>query len=258
MLETVHRAAIERNCYDITFEDPSDSLQELRDCMDVQRLLQFPPAVTALSSCVARFRKKASSEMEIATTSGQDSIPDASNTFNKVNNNKSSHSSKSDAVIDSRYKSILVPPPALIEEARKALKINKGQMKRCWESLLFLQLESSEMAMQDAFRELLVKRLHAEIFSKKDEDVGHGKQIVDTENDYNIDKTFIMMRGQQSDTNSSDPKKIGEVLDASDEVKKLQALQELLEEREVELQAVADKVSSRCKKLGISVKVKEA
>lgn len=256
MLETIHRIAGERNCYDITFEDPSDSLQELRDCMDVQRLLQFPPAVTALSLCVARFRNMANSEMEIATTSGQDSIPDSFNSFTK-GNDKSSHLSKSSTIIDNGYKTILVPPSALIEEARKALKINKSQMKRCWESLLFLQLESSEMAIQEAFREFLVKRLHAEIFSKKDEDVGHGKQIVDTENDYNIDKTFIMMRAQQSDADSSDPKMIGEVLDASDEEKKLQALQELLEEREVELQAVADKVSSRCKKLGISVKVRE-
>lgn len=255
MLETIHRTAMERNCFDITFEDPSDSLQELRDCMDVQRLLQFPPAVAALSLCVARFCNMANSEMEIATTSGQDSVPDSSSPFTKANN-KSSNMSKSNIIIDRGYKTILVPPSALIEEARKALKINKGQMKRCWESLLFLQLDSSEMAIQEAFRELLVKRLHAEIFSKKDEDVGHGKQIIDTVNDYNIDKTFTMMRAQQPDASSSDPKMIGDVLDASDEEKKLQALQELLEEREVELQAVADKVSSRCKKLGISVKVK--
>jgi len=194
--------------------------------------------------------------MEIATTSGQDSVPDSSKTFAK-DNSKSSHMSKSNTIIDRGYKTILVPPSALIEEARKPLKINKGQMKRCWEALLFLQLESSEVAIQEAFRELLVKRLHAEIFSKKDEDVGQGKQIVDTENGYKIDKTFTMMRAQRSDANGSDPKMIGDVLDASDEEKKLQALQELLEEREVELQAVADKVSSRCKKLGISVKVRK-
>lgn len=248
MLETIYRIAIERNCYDITFEDPSDSLQELRDCMDVQRLLQFPPAVTALSLCVARFRNTVNSEVETATTSGQD--------ITKANN-KTPHASKSNAAIGIDYKTILVPPAKLIEEARKALKINKVQMKRCWESLLFLQLGSSEMAVQEAFRELLVKRLHAEIFSKSDEAVGHGKQITDTDNDYNIDKTFIMMRQSQPEANNSDPKMIGDVLDASDGEKKLQALQELLEEREVELQAVADKVSLRCKKLGIPVKVSE-
>lgn len=241
MLETIYRIASERNCNDITFEDPSDSLQELRDCMDVQRLLQFPPTVTALSLCVARFRNIVSSET--ATTSGQDITK---------GNNKAPH-----AAVDIDYKTILVPPSKLIEVARKALKINKVQMKRCWESLLFLQLGSSEMAVQEAFRELLVKRLHAEIFSKSDEAVGHGKQITDTDNDYNIDKTFIMMRQQKSEASNADPKMIGDVLDASDEEKKLQALQELLEEREVELQAVADKVSLRCKKLGIPVKVQQ-
>ncbi|KAG0558397.1 hypothetical protein KC19_10G025200 [Ceratodon purpureus] len=248
MLETIYRIATERNCNDITFEDPSDSLQELRDCMDVQRLLQFPPAVTALSLCVARFRRMVNSEVETATTSGQDVTK---------GNNKTPHASKSTAALDVDHKTILVPPPKLIEEARKALKINKVQIKRCWESLLFLQLGSSEMAVQEAFRELLVKRLHAEIFSKSDEAVGQGKKITDTENDYNIDKTFIMMRQRQPEASNSDPKMIGDVLDASDEEKKLQALQELLEEREVELQAVADKVSSRCKKLGIPVKVSE-
>lgn len=247
MLQTIYRVAIERNCNDITFEDPSDSLQELRDCMDVQNLLQFPAAVTALSSCVARFCNMVNSEVGIATTSGQDR-----------SNNKTPHSANSNAVTGaSDYKTILAPPPKLTEEARKTFKINKVQMKRCWESLLFLQLKSSEMAVQEAFRELLVKRLYAEIFSKSDEAVGHGKQITDTENDYNIDKTFTMMRQVHPEANNADPKMIGDVLDASDEEKNLEALQELLEEREVELQAVADKVSSRCKKLGIPVNVRE-
>jgi histone acetyltransferase 1 len=254
MLETIHRIAIERNCYDITFEDPSDSLQELRDCVDVQRLLQFPPAVAALSLCVARIRNMANNEVEVATTSGQDSVPDSSNGKNKASDSSNGKNKASDTGIDRSYKTILMPPPALIDEARKALKINKGQMKRCWESLLFLQLGSSELAIQEAFRELLAKKSHAELFSKKDEDVGLGKQIVDTDNDYNIDKTFTMMRVRQQDAQNSDAN--NSVVDASDEEKKLEALQDLLEEREVELQAVADKVSSRCKKLGISVIVK--
>ena len=238
MLDTIHRIATKRDCNDITFEDPSDRLQELRDCMDVQRLLQFPPAITALSLCVAKFRNLVNSEVKAATTSGE---------YITKGNKKTPGPSKTND-IDIDYKAILVPPLKVIEEARKALKINKLQMKRCWESLLFLQLGSSELAVQEAFRELLVKRLYAEIFSKSDEAVGHGKQITDTDNDYNIGKTFIMMRQQQPDSNNSNLKMIGDVLDASDEPKKLQALQEFLEERQVQLQAVADKVSARCRR----------
>ncbi|XP_024396490.1 histone acetyltransferase type B catalytic subunit isoform X2 [Physcomitrium patens] len=245
LLETINRIAVERDCYDITFEDPSDSLQELRDCMDVQRLLQFPPAVSALSLSIARLRRMAGGGGETATTSGLDP---KSNTFTKGKKRNS------DVDTDDN---ILVPPASVVEEARKAFKITKVQVKRCWESLLFLQLASSETGVVESFRELLIKRLHAGIFSNKDEAVGHGKHIIDTKNDYNINKTFMMMRTPQKETNGHDSKKIGDVLDASDEEKKLQALQELLEERENELQAVANKVSARCKKLGIAVKVKD-
>lgn len=251
MLETINRIAAERNCYDITFEDPSASLQELRDCMDVLRLLVFPPAVAALNSAMARFGLSNSNEDErmAASEYGQNNVETSCTTNGK---SKASHVSKS----ATHEKNVLLPPSKLVEEARKSLKISKAQLKRCWESLLFQQLESASAAAQETFRELLVKRLHSEIFSKAEEAVGRGKQVIDVENEYDSDKTFIMMKtGDQA--NGSESTGPGDLVDESDEEKKLQVLQELLEERETELQAVADKVSSRRKRLGIPVNGRE-
>lgn len=254
-MDTVNKVAVERDCYDVTMEDPSESLQELRDCMDVLRLLSFPPALSAVDSAITRIRGLGNHEAETASASGQ--CHDSS-TVNRSTNgkNETPHHSKPDASIGVKEKNILLPPTEMVEEARKTLKITKMQLKRCWESLLFLQLESSEVAVQDIFRELLVRRLHSEIFSKSEEDVGHGKQVLDVDNEYNSDKTFVMMRanrigGSQANGSAAAPQ---DMIDASEEDKKLQALQDLLEEREVELQAVADKVSLRCKSLGIFVK----
>jgi len=247
LLETINRIANERNCYDITFEDPSASLQELRDCMDVLRLLVFPPAVAALNSAMARFGPSNSNEGKRTSASehGQNNVETGCTTNGK---SKASHVSKS----ASHEKNVLLPPSKLVEEARKSLKISKAQLKRCWESLLFQQLESASAAAQETFRELLVKRLHSEIFSKGEEAVGRGKKVIDVENEYDSDKTFIMMKtGDQA--NGSESTGAGDLVDESDEEKKLQVLQELLEERETELQAVADKVSSRRKRLGIPV-----
>src|SRR6202022_1375769 len=113
---------------------------------------------------------------------------------------KASHVSKS----ATHEKNVLLPPSKLVEEARKSLKISKAQLKRCWESLLFQQLESASAAAQETFRKLLVKRLPSEIFSKAEEAVGRGKQVIDVENEYDSDKTFIMMKtGDQANGSES-------------------------------------------------------
>jgi hypothetical protein len=94
------------------------------------------------------------------------------------------------------------------------------------------------------------------MFSKSEKDVGHGKQVFDTTNDYDNEKTFIMMhinhRRESQNGESAPPSE--QESDGSAEEKKLQALQDLLEEREAELQAVADKVSRRCKTLSSMTK----
>ncbi|CAK9192209.1 unnamed protein product [Sphagnum troendelagicum] len=247
LVETINKRAVEHNCYDVTMEDPSERLQELRDCMDVQRLLNFTPCVSAIDSAVSRMRTVTDHRgvcEDIASKQLSNSTTVSTSLNGKSSSLKSNATHKNE-------KNILSPPANLVEDVRKSLKISKIQLKRCWETLLFLQLQHSEEAVLDRFRELLVKQLHSEIFSKSEKDVGHGKQVFDTTNDYDNEKTFIMMHiNHRSESQNGDPAPPSQQeSDGSAEEKKLQALQELLEEREAELQAVADKVSRRCKTL---------
>ncbi|CAM6019746.1 unnamed protein product [Sphagnum balticum] len=247
LVEMINKRAVEHNCYDVTMEDPSERLQELRDCMDVQRLLNFTPCVSAIDSAVSRMRTVTDHGglcEDIASKQLSNSTTVSTSLNGKSSWLKSNATHKNE-------KNILSPPANLVEDVRKSLKISKMQLKRCWETLLFLQLQHSEEAVLDRFRELLVKQLHSEIFSKSEKDVGHGKQVFDTTNDYDNEKTFIMMHinhTRESQNGDSAPPSQQES-DGSAEEKKLQALQDLLEEREAELQAVADKVSHRCKTL---------
>lgn len=247
LVETINKRAVEHNCYDVTMEDPSERLQELRDCMDVQRLLSFTPCVSAIDSAVSRMRTVTDHRgvcEDIASKQLSNSTTVSTSLNGKSSLLKSNATHKNE-------KNILSPPANLVEDVRKSLKISKMQLKRCWETLLFLQLQHSEEAVLDRFRELVVKQLHSEIFSKSEKDVGHGKQVFDTTNDYDNEKTFIMMhinhRRESQNGDSAPPSQ--QESDGSAEEKKLQALQDLLEEREAELQAVADKVSRRCKTL---------
>ncbi|CAK9858858.1 unnamed protein product [Sphagnum jensenii] len=247
LVETINKRAMEHNCHDVTMEDPSERLQELRDCMDVQRLLSFTPCVSAIDSAVSRMRTVTDHRgvcEDIASKQLSNSTTVSTSLNGKSSLLKSNATHKNE-------KNILSPPANLVEDVRKSLKISKMQLKRCWETLLFLQLQHSEEAVLDRFRELVVKQLHSEIFSKSEKDVGHGKQVFDTTNDYDNEKTFIMTlinhRRESQNGDSAPPSQ--QESDGSAEEKKLQALQDLLEEREAELQAVADKVSRRCKTL---------
>ncbi|KAH9576771.1 hypothetical protein CY35_01G181300 [Sphagnum magellanicum] len=252
LVETINKRAVEHNCYDVTMEDPSERLQELRDCMDVQRLLNFTPCVSAIDSAVSRMRT-VTDHRGVCEDIASKQLSNSTTVSTSLNGKSSWLKSN---VTHKNEKNILSPPANLVEDVRKSLKISKMQLKRCWETLLFLQLQHSEEAVLDRFRELLVKQLHSEIFSKSEKDVGHGKQVFDTTNDYDNEKTFIMMhishRRESQNGDSAPPSQ--QESDGSAEEKKLQALQDLLEEREAELQAVADKVSRHCKTLSTVTK----
>ncbi|THF94006.1 hypothetical protein TEA_020415 [Camellia sinensis var. sinensis] len=52
LLEVLNNVAICENVYDLTIEEPLDSLQHVRTCIDVGRLLQIDNFMTVISDCV--------------------------------------------------------------------------------------------------------------------------------------------------------------------------------------------------------------
>ncbi|THG00290.1 hypothetical protein TEA_004766 [Camellia sinensis var. sinensis] len=52
LLEVLNNVAVCENVYDLTIEEPLDSLQHVRTCIDVGRLLVFNPIQKALNSTI--------------------------------------------------------------------------------------------------------------------------------------------------------------------------------------------------------------
>ncbi|KAL7236118.1 hypothetical protein ACSBR1_019400 [Camellia fascicularis] len=58
LLEVLNNFAICENVYDLTIEEPLDSLQHVRTCIDVGRLLVFNPIQKALNSIILRLNQE--------------------------------------------------------------------------------------------------------------------------------------------------------------------------------------------------------
>ncbi|KAL7210469.1 hypothetical protein ACSBR1_031927 [Camellia fascicularis] len=58
LLEVLNNVAICENVYDLTIEEPLDSLQHVRTCIDVERLLVFNPIQKALNSTILRLNQE--------------------------------------------------------------------------------------------------------------------------------------------------------------------------------------------------------
>ncbi|EPS63329.1 hypothetical protein M569_11455, partial [Genlisea aurea] len=56
LIRLLNDVAIADDLYDFTIEEPTDSVQHVRTCIDVERLLTFPPVSEALGSAVSRLR----------------------------------------------------------------------------------------------------------------------------------------------------------------------------------------------------------
>ncbi|BBN20058.1 histone acetyltransferase 1 [Marchantia polymorpha subsp. ruderalis] len=252
LLEAVNDTAVGRGCYDVTMEEPSINLQKLRDTMDILRLLSIPSqelkaqVEDAISDGIQRLHSRKvpnSSRPEVPEVEAASA--GSSNGFR----GKSSHKLTNGV----KERSLLDPPKQLRDQVRNLLKINKKQFKRCWEQLLFLHLDPQDKDLQDMFQSGLIQRLNSELFGKdKELEKQAGKQIFDTENEYDSSKTFVMVRvksktGQvpsfETDGRSTEPA-------AEDKVK---ALQESLSEREEELYGVARDVARHCHRLGIAI-----
>ncbi|KAK4349216.1 hypothetical protein RND71_031971 [Anisodus tanguticus] len=56
--QVLNRVAISEDVYDLTIEEPEDSLQHVRSCIDVERLLVFDPIQQSLESVVSRLKQE--------------------------------------------------------------------------------------------------------------------------------------------------------------------------------------------------------
>ncbi|KAL9255052.1 Histone acetyltransferase type B catalytic subunit-like protein [Drosera capensis] len=111
LLETITKVGVAENVYDFTIEEPLDSLQRVRDVIDVPRLLACESVKRAVDEAVLYLKE--------------------------ANLSKRTQLSE------------LRPPLSASEEVRKSLKINKKQFSHCWEILIYLALDPVEKYLQN-------------------------------------------------------------------------------------------------------------
>ncbi|XP_057549515.1 histone acetyltransferase type B catalytic subunit [Amaranthus tricolor] len=111
LLELLNHVAMSEDVYDLTVEEPVDSLQRVRYYIDVPRLL----------TC----------------SSVQRAVETAATHLKEANLSKRTQACQ------------LLPPLAAVEEARKSLKINKKHLIKCWEILVYLALDPIDKYMEN-------------------------------------------------------------------------------------------------------------
>lgn len=198
LLECVNSVAISENVYDLTVEEPSEYLQYLRSCIDTLRLLDFEPIKPAIHS--------------VASSLGTDSI-----------------SKKS-------CKSLAGPPTHAIEIVRQKLKINKTQFLKCWDILIYVNLDSENHMTMENFRASISARVRSDIFEKDSE--LKGKLLVEVPNDYDRDMTFVVCCSHGGGESCSfDGRLDGDPADQE------QQLNKLVDKQIEEIAEIAEKVS---------------
>lgn len=144
LLEGLNIVAVSENAYDLTIEEPLDSLQHVRTCIDVQRLLAFDPIKDALASVVSSLKQENLSKRSQTVRFG--------------------------------------PPLDVVEEVRKNLKITKKQFLQCWEVLIYLGLDPIDKYMEN-YRTIILDHIKATVIGKDAGDAGKQLVDVPTEYD---------------------------------------------------------------------------
>ncbi|XP_022730343.1 histone acetyltransferase type B catalytic subunit-like [Durio zibethinus] len=197
LVEVLSNVAISENVYDLTVEEPLDYFQCVRTCFDLKRLLAFEPAQNAAKSAILHLKQ--------GKLSKKTHVP--------------------------RF----LPPPDVVEDVRKTLKINKKQFLQCWEILIYLGLDPLEKHMED-YVTIISNRVKADILGKDAETAG--KQVIEVPSAHDEEMSFVMFRSQNS--------KVGGVQMDEDQTKtQVQQLQLLVDERIKEVKLIAQKVSQK-------------
>jgi histone acetyltransferase 1 len=195
LMEVLNDVAVSEDVYDLTVEEPLDYFQHVRTCVDIPRLLVFDPIQDAVSSAVSRLKQgKLSKKIRIPR---------------------------------------FMPPPSVIDDVRKSLKINKKQFLKCWEVLIYLGLDPVDKYMED-FVSIISSRVKDDIIGK---DSGtNGKRVIEVSSDYEQEMSFVMCRSQAGDASSVQ-------MDEENQTNQEEQLRLLVDERVKEIKSIAQKVS---------------
>lgn len=197
LLEVLNNVAIADGVYDFTIEEPVDNLQHLRTCIDVQRLLSFDKVQQAVNSTVSQLKQGKLSKKT--------------------------------------YIPRLLPPPSVVEDARKRFKINKKQFLQCWEILVYLGLDPADKSIQDYYS-VISNRVRADILGKDSETAG--KKVIEVPSDFDPEMSFIMHRAQAGGEANG-------IQVEDNQNKQEEQLQQLIDERLKDIKLIAQKVSRK-------------
>ncbi|CAH1419762.1 unnamed protein product [Lactuca virosa] len=156
LFEAITNMAVSDNVYDLSIEEPLDSLQHVRSCVDIPRLLALQAIQPSLDSAALRLKQE--------------------------NLTKRTQITK------------FTPPSSVIEEARKTLKINKKQFLQCWEILLYVKLDPVEKYMEN-FRSVVLDRIRADVIGKDNGGAGKRVIEVPTEYDEEVSFVMFRTTG---------------------------------------------------------------
>ncbi|XP_057765343.1 histone acetyltransferase type B catalytic subunit [Salvia miltiorrhiza] len=159
LLKTLNGIAISDNVYDLTIEEPVDSLQHVRTCIDVQRLLAFEPIHEALSPAVSQLKHE--------------------------NLSKKSQPHQCE------------PPANIVEDVRKSLKINQRQFLQCWEILIYLSLDPIDKYL-DNYVTIVSNRVKADVMGKEAEGAGKRLVDIPSQFDQDMSFAMFKCAGDES------------------------------------------------------------
>eukprot|EP00892_Ulva_mutabilis_P001860 jgi/Ulvmu1/11675/UM008_0084.1 len=155
LLETVNQMALaNEKCVDVTYEDPAEELQALRERIDAERAVRHDggSVLRAAQACVR-------SAIAAAETRGSASSGAAAGPSSSAAAAEDGEDGPSDAVVQA-----LQPPAAVRAVLRKQLKIAAGQANLVWDILLWAGALREKVCSQDAIAELLQGRvMHREL-----------------------------------------------------------------------------------------------
>ncbi|GAV62183.1 MOZ_SAS domain-containing protein/Hat1_N domain-containing protein [Cephalotus follicularis] len=194
LVEVLSNVATSENIYDFTVEEPLDHFQHVRTCVDIKRLLAFDPIKHAINSSVLHL--------------------------------------KQGKLLKRMVSPQFIPPPSVVEDVRKNLKINKKQFLQCWEILIYLELDPGEKCMSD-YVKIIANRVKADILGKESETAD--KQVIDVPSSYNPDMSFVMFSSNNGEAKAVE-------MD-SKQPNQEEQLQQLIDKRMKEIKLVAQKVS---------------
>ncbi|KAI6679589.1 hypothetical protein NL676_033470 [Syzygium grande] len=197
LLEVLNNVAIADGVYDFTIEEPVDNLQHLRTCIDVKRLLSFDKVQQAVNSTVSQLKQGKLSKKT--------------------------------------YIPRLLPPPSVVEDARKHFKINKKQFFQCWEILVYVGLDPADKSIQD-YCSVISNRVRADILGKDSETAG--KKVIEVPSDFDPEMSFVMHRAQAGGEANG-------IQVEDNQNKQEEQLQQLIDERLKDIKLIAQKVSRK-------------